>query len=109
MWFPEIAFKGDKLLKSINPSDFGFTKKRQYLFHIHGLVEQQHYDELRRKFPAKNQVKVKQVGAGKYQSFSFDQNISNIVKYSTKRNFKTKTDIAIIEANPNGFGHFTID
>ena len=101
-WFPEIAFKADKP-KQIDEAVLGLSDKKRYLVHLHGIMSLEDKATLKAMFPIPEQVHVTQIGIEKYSVMSLEENIENVVRYSTKKDWKAN-DIAVIEANGNGFG-----
>ncbi|MDP7549136.1 MAG: hypothetical protein QGF20_17755 [Alphaproteobacteria bacterium] len=102
IWFPEIAFKADKP-KQIDKKEFGFSSERRHFVHLHGIMSLKDKARLKAMFPIPEQTHVIQIGIGSYACMSMEQNIINVVRYSTKKKWKTG-DVAVIEANANGFG-----
>jgi len=102
IWFPEIAFKADKL-KQIDEAVLGLSDKKRYLVHLHGIMSLRDKATLKAMFPIPEQAHVTQIGIGNYSVMSMEKNIENVVRYSTKKDWKA-SDIAVIEANANGFG-----
>ena len=102
VWFPEIAFKADKT-KQIDDTVLGLSDKRRYLVHLHGIISLKDKATLKAMFPIPEQVHVTQIGIGSYSVMSLEKNIENVVRYSTKKDWKSG-DIAVIEENVNGFG-----
>lgn len=102
VWFPEIAFKADKP-KQIDDAVLGLSDKRRYLVHLHGIISLKDKATLKAMFPIPEQTHVTQIGIGKYAVMSLEKNIENVVRYSTKKDWKSG-DIAVIEENVNGFG-----
>lgn len=103
LWWPEIAFKKDKVM-DIADKGYGYDKQRQYLLHLHGIIDMKDRNELKAVFNKSNQCRVELIGKGHYAAKSMEENISAIAKYCTKKDYR-KNDIAIIERNPTGFGY----
>jgi len=107
LWWPEIAFKEDQP-KQIDEKTFGLSSERRHLVHLHGIVDLKDHETLHTLFPQSNQVRVEEIGIGKYACMTFQQNITCITRYSTKKDWR-KDDVSIIEANPEGFGYRTTE
>ena len=103
IFYPEIAFKKDKVM-AIADKGYGYDKDHQYLLHLHGIIDLKDRIKIKSKFDKPYQIKIEEIGIGNYAWKSWERNIADIVKYSTKKNY-LKSDRLIIEMNPNGFGY----
>jgi hypothetical protein len=101
IWYPEIAFKGDQP-KAIDAKLIGYSESKQHLVHIHGIISISDKASLKSIFPIKKQAQVTEIGIGDYACMSLEQNLINVIRYSTKKDWKTE-DIPVIEANEFGF------